>query len=85
MISFLKSITSQKGVGTWPVKIKTGTESEYAVVIPVIVFVAAGPDVHKIIPGNPLARENPSAMCVAACSCLVKTWVIFFEYDGITS
>ena len=41
--------------------------------IPVIVFVAAGPDVHKIIPGNPLALENPSAMCVAACSCLVKT------------
>ena len=38
-----------------------GIESIYAVAIPVIAFVAPGPEVTKATPVLPVARANPSA------------------------
>ena len=54
----------------------SGTESICAVRIPVIVFVAPGPEVTSTTPVFPVARENPSAMWVAPCSCRVSTNLI---------
>ena len=47
-------------------------ESINAVAIPVIAFVAPGPEVTKTTPGLPVALEYPSAAWVAPCSCLTK-------------
>ena len=37
-----------------------------------------GPDVARHTPVFPLARENASAMCAAACSCRTSTCVMLF-------
>ena len=49
-----------------------GMESIKAVAIPVIAFVAPGPDVTRTTPGFPVALAYPSAACVAPCSCLTN-------------
>ena len=41
---------------TWPVTITMGTESICAVAIPVIRFVAPGPEVAQATPGRPVTR-----------------------------
>ena len=43
-------------------------ESINAVAMPVIAFVAPGPDVTKTTPGFPVALAYPSAACVAPVS-----------------
>ena len=48
-------------VGTCPVKITSGMESQYAVAMPVTVLVAPGPDVAMQTPTLPVARAYPSA------------------------
>ena len=57
---------------TCPVIATTGTESIFAVAIPVSRFVAPGPDVAKHTPGFPDTFAYPSAACAAACSCLTR-------------
>ena len=49
-------------VGTCPVKITIGMESQYAVAMPVTVLVAPGPDVAMQTPTLPVARAYPSAV-----------------------
>ena len=59
-------------VATCPAIAKTGDESMYAVAIPVIRFVAPGPEVPIHTPTFPEARAKPSAACAAHCSCLTS-------------
>ena len=54
-----------------------GIESICAVAIPVTQFVIPGPEVTKTTPGLLHALAYPSAACVAPCSCLTKTCLIF--------
>jgi hypothetical protein len=53
-----------------------GEESIIAVAMPVTMFVAPGPEVAMATPTLPVARANPSAMCVAPCSCRTRMWRI---------
>ena len=53
-----------------------GEESSMAVAMPVTMFVAPGPEVAMATPTCPVARANPSAMCVAPCSWRTSTWRI---------
>ena len=55
-------------VGTCPVMTTSGTESMWAVAMPVTALVAPGPEVTSTTPGLPVARAYPSAMWVAPCS-----------------
>ena len=57
-----------KGRPTWPVMATIGTESMYAVIMPVTRFVAPGPDVARHTPTRPDTRAYPSAACAAPCS-----------------
>ena len=57
-----------------------GTESIYAVAIPVTRFVAPGPDVAKHTPTFTVALAYPSAACDAPCSCDVRICVILSEF-----
>ena len=57
---------------TWPEITTIGIESIKAVAIPVIAFVAPGPDVTRTTPGLPVALAYPSAAWVAPCSCLTR-------------
>ena len=63
-----KASVPMRALPTWPVTQTMGDESSIAVAIPVTMFVAPGPEVATATPTSPLARENPSAMCVAPCS-----------------
>ena len=60
-------------VGTWPVMITIGTESMYAVAMPVTAFVTPGPLVTSATPTFCVEREYASAAWIAACSCLTRT------------
>ena len=53
---------------TCPVMQTMGEESSMAVAMPVTMLVAPGPEVAMATPTCPVARANPSAMCVAPCS-----------------
>ena len=57
---------------TFPVIATKGTESIYAVAIPVTRFVAPGPDVAIHTPTLPEDLAYPSAACAAPCSWQVK-------------
>ena len=57
----------------------TGTESIYAVAIPVTRLVAPGPDVAKHTPTLPVALAYPSAAWLAPCSWLVRICFISSE------
>ena len=59
---------------TCPVMQTMGEESSIAVAMPVTMLVAPGPEVAIATPTCPVARANPSAMCVAPCSCRTSTW-----------
>ena len=63
-------------VPTCPVMQTMGIESIIAVAIPVVRFVAPGPDVAIATPTRPLALAYPSAACAAACSWRINTWRI---------
>src|SRR5262245_19243949 len=58
---------------TCPVMQTIGDESSIAVAMPVTMFVAPGPEVATATPTWPVARANPSAMCVAPCSWRTST------------
>ena len=49
--------------------ITTGECAQYAAAIPVTQFEIPGPFWPMTTPWRPLAREYPSAMCAAPCSC----------------
>jgi hypothetical protein len=55
-IAFLEGVIANQRLGTCPVKTTMGIESEWAVAIPVTVFVAPGPDVTRATPTLPDAR-----------------------------
>jgi hypothetical protein len=60
-------------VATCPVMATIGIESMWASAIPVIRFVAPGPEVAMHTPALPVARAMPCAANAAACSCRTIT------------
>lgn len=61
----METVPSSKLFWTFPVIATKGTESIYAVAIPVTRFVAPGPDVAIHTPTLPEALAYPSAACAA--------------------
>ena len=59
-------------VATCPAKTMIGVPSIRASCIGVTVLVAPGPDVTSTMPGLPVTRAYPSAMCPAPCSCRAR-------------
>ncbi len=59
-------------VGTWPLMTTIGTESMYAVAMPVTALVTPGPLVTRQTPTFSVDREYASAAWTAACSCRTR-------------
>ena len=71
----------RSGVPTLHVIATIGTESMYAVAIPVTRLVAPGPEVARHTPTLPVALAYPSAAWEAPCSWEVSTCVIWSLYS----